>query len=531
MTWFEPHGRLCRPCAEQTGQAVLSAAERRRVSGADVVVLGAGAFGAFIAEQLVLGTGAHVAVIDAGDWISSGNVHSSNCRFDGGPLALADAAKQMYAGAADGVRVVPWRSNACFPGIVRAVGGRSIFWAGWSPTMRPSEHSAWPRGTRQDLRRHSRTVHKLAGVRTHPAMRGPLQREVMTKLTSWAAGLPASTRVAPAPLAVTFRHARGEFEKFSSVAILRTALEARPHRLTVLTGTRIRRLALCENRIVGIETCGGSVELGRGSAIVLALGTIESTRLVLASVDGEEAHRHQVGHHLMSHLRTDLYARLMLNSPAPNEGAAALVRGRIGDRHWHLQVTATVLDDRPSGDQARHVADLGCLDPASVYDPRLVHLIVRAFGEQLPATGNFVELHPEVDECGVARAAVHLQPTSDDLHFWDRIDQVALGALRALSTDTRTEYLHEDGAWSTDPPIPARSRRDLGSSHHEGGTLRAGDNGTPSDAAGRLRLATNAFVVGPALFPRLGSAGPVLPGLALARAIALRLGTCGEACR
>jgi hypothetical protein len=66
-------------------------------------------------------------------------------------------------------------------------------------------------------------------------------------------------------------------------------------------------------------------------------------------------------------------------------------------------------------------------------------------------------------------------------------------------------------------------RRDgLGTTHHEAGTLAMGhDPGTSvTDADGRFHGVANAYAIGPALFPTVGSPNPMLTGVALARRMA-----------
>src|SRR5262249_39583435 len=65
-----------------------------------------------------------------------------------------------------------------------------------------------------------------------------------------------------------------------------------------------------------------------------------------------------------------------------------------------------------------------------------------------------------------------------------------------------------------------RGRRDgLGTTHHEAGTLRLGDdpNSSVTNADCRFHNVKNAYVAGPALYPTLGSPNPMLTGIALAR--------------
>jgi hypothetical protein len=68
----------------------------------------------------------------------------------------------------------------------------------------------------------------------------------------------------------------------------------------------------------------------------------------------------------------------------------------------------------------------------------------------------------------------------------------------------------------------SRNRDGIGTTHHESGTLRMGDDPTASvtTANGRFHHVVNAYVAGPALFPTMGSPNPMLSGVALARRVA-----------
>src|SRR5438876_10670437 len=58
----------------------------------------------------------------------------------------------------------------------------------------------------------------------------------------------------------------------------------------------------------------------------------------------------------------------------------------------------------------------------------------------------------------------------------------------------------------------------LGTTHHEAGTLFMGAAGASiTDSSGRFHGKTNAYVVGPAVFPTLGSANPSLTAFSLSR--------------
>src|ERR1044071_5136351 len=62
-------------------------------------------------------------------------------------------------------------------------------------------------------------------------------------------------------------------------------------------------------------------------------------------------------------------------------------------------------------------------------------------------------------------------------------------------------------------------RDDLGTTHHEAGTMRMGDDiaDAVTNDFGRVHDTTNCYVAGPALFPTSGSPNPMLTGVALGR--------------
>jgi choline dehydrogenase-like flavoprotein len=77
--------------------------------------------------------------------------------------------------------------------------------------------------------------------------------------------------------------------------------------------------------------------------------------------------------------------------------------------------------------------------------------------------------------------------------------------------------------WQNTPPQPDANGRGfwqdfLGNSHDEAGTLFMGAPGASiTDTNGKFHGWPNAYVVGPAVFPTLGSANPSLTALSLAR--------------
>ena len=119
--------------------------------------------------------------------------------------------------------------------------------------------------------------------------------------------------------------------------------------------------------------------------------------------------------------------------------------------------------------------------------------------------------------------------TNNDRATWDDMDAVSDKVALIFAGKEPFEILAGAGV----VPVPAgtaaqrlaalaafKNRRDdLGTTHHDAGTMRMGD--TIADAVtndfGRIHDTTNCYVACPALFPSSGSPNPMLTGVALGR--------------
>src|SRR6266498_724053 len=110
----------------------------------DVFILGGGTFGPALASRLF------------------SNDHTRARRIlliEAGPLALPEHVQNLPSLGTDEVWGVPWNSDSplpqdrSFPGLAYCLGGRSVFWGGWSPHFLPGEIPTppWPATTRDDL--------------------------------------------------------------------------------------------------------------------------------------------------------------------------------------------------------------------------------------------------------------------------------------------------------------------------------------------------------------------------------------------
>src|SRR5262245_50849787 len=118
----------------------------------DFIIIGGGTFGAALAEHL---------------WFRSTNRSERILVIDGGPFLLPEHVQNLpvlglNAGAPrkdhlpqNEVWGLAWNSSdpGGFPGLAYCVGGRSVYWGGWSPRLLDSElpKNLWPKAALDEL--------------------------------------------------------------------------------------------------------------------------------------------------------------------------------------------------------------------------------------------------------------------------------------------------------------------------------------------------------------------------------------------
>ena len=299
----------------------------------------------------------------------------------------------------------------------------------------------------------------------------------------------------------------------------------------VVPNCHTTRLDFDGSRVIGVFTNQGYVRVPPGGRVFLSCGTIESTRLALLSFGGIPGYE-RIGKNLLAHLRSNLTIRVTreeLGLVARELQASALfVKGRhqFNDGsagHFHLQITASAVPTPGSDSEAelfKKVPDLDTIEMLRQADEKYVVITVRGIGEMEPDNpANRITLDSERDEYGQPRAFVSIQASERDKQLWTAMDRAALDVASVLSGGN-----HQILTQTADgKPGPAHDG--LGSTHHEAGTLRMGDDPltAATDAFGRFYGVQNAYVLGPALLPTTGSPNPMLSGTALARRLVGRL--------
>jgi hypothetical protein len=451
------------------------------------------------------------------------------------------------------------------PGIGLLYGGKIAVLGGWSPRLttadlgpRPAGEVAWPADAAFYLLANYTAVEEEMGV--SPAadyISGTFYEQLKTRFESvigagnlaFGAGQSAADALV-APLAVQGKSPESglfPFDKYSSAYLLfdtiredigrrwRNNIDAW-RRLMLLPRSQAVSLTTAGTRVTQIELLVNGQQqflrpplLSPDCTVVLAAGTIESTRLALDSLPFPTVgppptmSGSRMGSNLMAHLRSDITARIRRSAipglpanPTGLEMAALIVRGATSDGHeYHLQVTASagVASDSTL---FTSVPDLDLLDKLKAnQDPAWIAITLRAIGQMIghpnaqpgDTKKSWVNLAQQNDpRTGRPRAWVNLEPSDADMVAWKEMEDAAVALAKAVAGNP------------ADIQNIGINRNGIGTTHHEAGTLWMGSPGqSVTDSSGKFHHLANAYVAGPAVFPVIGSANPSLTATTLAR--------------
>ena len=532
----------------------------------DVVVIGAGMYGAYCAEKLYRGgvaSALRILVLEAGALLLPSHIQNLPQQLGGGvggPKYLRS--RDDASGTQNVIWGMPWISNERFPGLAYCVGGRSLFWGGWSPPLTPADLANWPADLVTYLNSaegYARTASEIGTSTTTDFITHTALYTALSSSISAAIPVDGITEVLEAPLAVQGAAPRSglfAFDKFSSAPFIIDALRNdvsansmygdQSRRIFLVPRAQVRRLNLAGNTVTSIDLRVNGMDrspltLAPGAVVILANGTVEATRIALDSlkVGAPQFGTRRVGN-LMAHLRSNVTVRIKraalgLGPATELETAALLVRGTALGRRFHHQITAAaVAGPNPETNLWSMVPDIDVIDNMKAnQDPNWIAITFRGIGEMedqrtvanINPAMSWVDLSQETDQWGMQRAYVNLIPTSNDRQLWSAMDKAAFDlALKLATSPANIEYWNAPaGQWQAAQPQPDPTGRGfwqdgLGTTHHEAGTLFMGAPGASiTDTNGRFHGSTNAYVVGPAVFPTLGSANPSLTALSLTR--------------
>ena len=237
-------------------------------------------------------------------------------------------------------------------------------------------------------------------------------------------------------------------------------------------------IATRNNKINRIETNRGDVAVLPDSVVILALGTVESTRLALVSFPNSNG---LIGKNLMGHLRskntTIHFPRSALGGGLPDhlQAFGTLPEGANGQ--WTLSpadacgVRGDVSNlQKPNCSKRFPDIDQAALMATALQSVPDDHIVItlRGFGEikQNPlAAHSRIELDPEVDENAINRAKITIRLTQKDLDLQDDMDAAAVAAAREFRPAGSSGLRFLNGnQWVIDPFTP---RDGFGTTHHE----------------------------------------------------------------
>ena len=576
----------------------------------DIVVIGGGSFGSVLATHLFHADKAHrhrILVLEAGPLDLPEHVQNLPPPLDGGAVWSSDVWNS------DSPQV--W--NQRFPGLAFCLGGRSLFWGGWSPYLIDSELASplWPANVRRDLTQPVLPIgtetlsyldHAALQIGTkdtndfvhgplHDALKNRLFAGLKTRGTSAKPALAGNRGTVinsatsdgkvidqlEAPLAVqSFSPRPGFFplNKFNGVQLLiRAARLAQSEaesatpasaglaaanankRLMVVSKVHVIRLETVGRRITRIHTNQGTLDIPDNGRVFLAMGTIESTRLALATLPNANG---RIGRNLMAHLRTNVTARIRRSGLAELNPSDPVLREKVkelqasalfvkgihtfddqGDGvkfgHFHVQITACGTGELTTDSEAelfKKLPNIDELDKFETLDDKWVIITFRGigemFGDRVPITPpNRIMLDTlgprQPLDYGQPRALVSLDAGPQDgkhLKLWDVMDKTCIDLARMIAGTAEIQFLNSDenhtsSWWDANPPGPNVLRDALSSTHHEGGTLAMGDSpgASVTDEFGKFWESDNLYALGPCLLPVCGSPNPMLTGVALAQ--------------
>jgi choline dehydrogenase-like flavoprotein len=546
-------------------EALRSTSGRPDARPFDIVIVGGGSFGGVLAQHLLYRDtyrNHRILVLEAGPFVLPEHVQNLPT------LGLVPPPPTTVDPGVPRAEVwgLPWLTDVPdgFPGLAYCVGGRSVFFGGWSPQLLDAEMpvTRWPAQVIQDLKStyFGQAATQIGVDETndfifgdmHTALRQLLFDGIRTNQV--AAAIPLAQLPPPpwpvgragiekleAPLAVQGRPPRVGFfpiNKFSSVPlIIRAARQAWiesgnddvQKRLMVVPNCHVTHLETPVAQGVGqvtvIHTNQGSISLPPRGVVILASGTIESARLALESFAGTRGYE-LIGTNLVSHMRSNYTFRLpraVVPALAGRDLQASALFVKCRKSHadgtisyFQLQISAAGLKGIGTNSEAelfQKIPDIDTLDNFRLADEDSVVMTVRGVAElQAGNPGNRVTLSGVPDEFGRRRAFVSINPTANDAETWDAMDQAS-------------DHVRQIFAAVAGSADIARNRDGLGTTHHEAGTLWMGVSPVQSVTTPHARFhhMVNAYAVGPALLPTVGSPNPMLSGVALARRLAEHL--------
>jgi choline dehydrogenase-like flavoprotein len=519
----------------------------------DLAIIGSGAAGGMTAH-IATDKGMDTVMLEAGPLRSPGDFPTHRIRRWNLPNRglrgdyfqewlerthfLADDKKEPYG----------WEGKDPFEWVrIRAVGGKSLFWAGVTPRFSPDEFQPkddfdthWPI-TYQDIAPFYDRVEEMIGVTSTVTGAGAFQlnkglapqkpncAEVeLKKAAEQLAG--RNLKVLPIPKAILSEGYNGRPQchhcgpcwqgcdsgsKFDSLRVFVRGAQ-RTRKLTLMTGARVRSLELNhEGRVKSVhywDVRDQTYREVRAKSFVLAAGCIESTQILLNSKIANSSGL--VGRHLSEHIygSVESYLPQLMGRPIINEdsnGANIFIpdltrnwRGNKFIRGYQIYPTGGIPETTLVG---MNLPGFGQKWKDQIRQYYTAGVSVLMQGEVLPYRENRIEVDEGLkDDAGIPGVRFHYLFRQNELDMFRDFQNVAHELLR----EAGAEMLEDK-----DPkPFPH------GSSIHYVGTARMGANPKSSvvNQWNRAHDVPNLWINDAAVFVTAGNQNPTLTILALA---------------
>ncbi|MFN7995111.1 MAG: GMC family oxidoreductase [Bryobacteraceae bacterium] len=513
----------------------------------DVCIVGSGPGGG-IASYVLAGAGFKVALVEAGRRLRAGVDYSEH----GSAYAQIDERlkaghRSPFPGLHDFSEKNHFTPVGDRPGhgLLKALGGRSLCWAGHSLRFGPGDFKRWPISYEEVAPYYDR-AERLMGVygskdglwnmpdgvfqKTVP-MRCPemlLKRGVLRlKAKGRTMDFVTQRKAIPTDPAWGRRatcHYCGQCmngcdidSKYTS-ANTPIPLALRTGNLTLLTESTMTRILMDEDRrrVSGIEFVNskGNAENLRCKTLVLACSTVETARqLLIANLANSSG---QVGKNLTSHFGTSVVAMFpeLRNRDASNDDGTDYFHSLLTGLYWdkpspdfdmtyQVQCAAGV---NPRSLAIRNVAGYGSAFKRELRFANICHALMNMQGSLKASPETFVDLDPDrKDRNGLPLPRVHLKYGANDI------------AMAKDMVETCAEIIHAAGGEVYSRPeaiTPENLQIDY---NHWVGTVKMGTDPKHSvvNRFGQAHDVPNLFVGDSSVFAAYPEKNPTLTNIAL----------------
>jgi choline dehydrogenase-like flavoprotein len=522
----------------------------------DVIVVGSGPGGG-ISAYVLASRGLKVALIEAGGKLRAGidyNAHHTG--WDHLEKRLRQGRRNpissVWGDYAEKNHFTPVGDRPAH-GLLRALGGRSLCWAGHTLRFGPQDFARWPIPYSEVAPFYSRAerfmqVHgRRDGLKNMPD--GEFQKPVPMRcpentlksgvdrlrrggremaFVEMRKAIPTESRPGGRTVCHYCGHCMKGCEVDSKYTSANTPIPKalKTGNLTVITEAMMTRILHDRerNRITGIEYIAGNGQLTglKCKSLVLSCSTVETARLLLVNQLANSSGL--VGKNLMSHFGTWVIGTFesMRGRDISNDDGTDYFHSLLTGLYWEkpskkfegtyqVQCGAGVV---PRSSRIGWVPGYGAELKRQLKDISITHAGMNMQGMMLPSAGTFVDLDPEKkDRFGLPLPRVHLRYGENEVNMAK--DMV----------ETCEEIIHAAGGKTYQKPAEISARTLIIDSNHWVGTCRMSRSAKEGvvNLDGQSHDIPNLFIGDASVFAAYPEKNPTLTNIALSWRMSERL--------